>query len=64
MSKPRCPRRRKYPIRELAVGDSFLVPEADTFKNLAQTVRNVASDVGAKVAVRRVDGGVRVWRVA
>lgn len=63
MAKTRAQRQRKYPIREMKVGDSFLVPEKDVIKNLSQSVRNVAAEHGHKIAVRKVDGGVRVWRV-
>jgi hypothetical protein len=60
----RCERVRKYPIRDMQVGDSFLVPTADIQRNLAQHVRNVAVAHGMKTAVRKTDDGVRVWRIA
>lgn len=63
MTKPRCERRRKYPVRELKVGDSFLVPEKDVRANIAQAVRNVATAHGFKVAARKMPDGVRFWRV-
>ena len=63
MTKPRAIRERKYPIREMKVGDSFLIPEKDLIQSQSQSVRTIASENGYKVAVRKVDGGVRVWRV-
>lgn len=59
---PRPQRERKYPLREMKVGDSFLIPTPSA-KNLAQSVRNCAKGYGFKVAMRTVAGGVRFWRV-
>lgn len=63
LAQRRAERQRKYPIRDLEIGDSFLVPSDDMHRNLAQSVRNIASEHGFKIAVRKVEYGVRVWRV-
>jgi len=60
----------KYPLNEMAVGDSFFIP----IENKART-EHVRMDVFAeitklkkdgivvKVSTRSVEGGMRVWRV-
>jgi hypothetical protein len=68
-----------FPFKEMEVGDSFYVevdpsPEAETAsKLLVRRVRQAAlganrkadkTGEGAKFTVRKVDGGVRVWRTA
>lgn len=63
MAKPRSVRQRKYPIGEMKVGDSFLVPERDVFANVAQSVRNVGAEHGFKIASRKTSDGVRFWRI-
>ena len=54
---------KKYPWREMAVGDSFFVPTPVK----TATMRGQASMWGIKLkgrfTVRDVEGGVRVWRV-
>lgn len=60
-----------YPFPDMQVGDSFAVACAggDTYKlmnNLNACSRGYAKRTGgaAKFSTRRVDGGVRIWRVA
>ena len=52
---------KKYPWKELEVGDSFFTSES------AQTVAGSASHASKrtnrKFICRSVDGGTRVWRV-
>jgi hypothetical protein len=60
-----------YPFTDMQVGDSFLVPvaagEAAT-KRAAGLSRaasmNAKKNAGRKYTVRKVEGGVRVWRLA
>lgn len=61
---PRSPRQVRYPFRQMAVGDSFLIPSKDAFACVQQSVRGAARSKGMKASVRKVAGGVRVWRVA
>ena len=63
------PRAEKYPeLRQLEVGDSFMVPIG--VSALANHVRRVANDTGRKFLVHSVidktgaDIGARVWRKA
>lgn len=63
MAARRASRERKYPVREMRVGDSFLVPERDAFANVAQSVRNIGADHGFKIASRKTSDGVRFWRI-
>lgn len=58
------PRAARYPMREIKVGQSFLIPSSELPKHVGQSVRNSAAYYGKKVAVRKVKGGVRVWRTA
>ncbi|WP_168220229.1 hypothetical protein [Azospirillum thermophilum] len=55
--------RTKWPFGDMEIGDSFLaagVPSANAFggRVVAATYRT-----GFKFTMRRVEGGVRVWRV-
>ena len=54
----------KYPFKELAVGDSFFVPDADGLsgRRMHSTAYNYGKRYGMKFVARRVEGGMRVWR--
>ena len=61
----------KYPFSEMKVGDSFFIPVADHIDiwNVAGAVRNAANmarirdkTIG-RFSTRKVEGGVRVWRI-
>ena len=54
----------KYPFRDLAVGDSFFVPDGEvaSSKRMHSTAYNYGKRYGMKFVARRVEGGVRVWR--
>ena len=51
--------RSTYPFKDMKVGDSFFVPDRQTI-----FVRSAEKGLGFTFRARRVDGGVRVWRVA
>lgn len=64
-------RKRRYPLDQMEVGDSFLVPTdpAMTFRKLqAKASSSVAYAHGTlggrRFVTRQVEGGVRVWRIA
>lgn len=66
---PYARRAEKYPeLRQLEVGDSFMVPIADT--TLRMHTRRVTKETGSKFVVRSVVNdagdviGSRVWRKA
>lgn len=50
-----------YPLHDLAVGDSFLVP-LDRRHAASAKAYDHARNGGKKFEVRTVEGGVRVWR--
>lgn len=54
--------RARYPFAEMAVGDSFLVPQtrAHWARSAAQ---HWGAEHGVKFTTRSVNGGVRIWRV-
>lgn len=53
------PERKKYPLLQMEVGDSFVLPIEDR-----QKVYSNASYYGLKITTRRVsDTQIRVWRV-
>ena len=55
----------KYPFRKMNIGDSFLVAtdvQGKTANNLASCARQIFGK--GNFAIRRVEGGVRVWRLA
>lgn len=60
---------RKYPWSGMDVGDSFFVPDVTSAKlsGAASSYTNHRRRTGKSVpkfSVRKVDGGVRVWRTA
>lgn len=58
----------KWPFREMEVGDSFLCPIPATDKAACGRLSSAVSWWGTrhkqKFATRKVEGGVRVWRIA
>lgn len=56
--------RRKYPIGQLEVGDSFFVPDADLPKSRAQGIYSCGKRFGFKLSIKGHENGLRIWRVA
>ena len=58
-----CPGRHgiKYPFREMAVGDSFFVPNGERNSIGVSAVKILGK---GNFTIRSVDGGVRAWRLA
>lgn len=56
---------KKYPLSEMEIGDSFLVPcdkeDADAVRN--RVTQNFYSIRPKRFTGRVVEGGVRVWRI-
>jgi len=63
---PRHRHRLKYPFRDMAVGDSVLIPLDVNSKEDETRVRGAANvfrrRTGWKLTVRKSEGGFRVWR--
>lgn len=65
-------RRSTYPLADMNVGDSFLVPfNGDTAKKVTQRLHSAVSqfqrrntDSDRRFTVRAEATGVRVWRIA
>ena len=55
--------RQKYPFAQMAIGDSFFVADISSLK-LSSAASYWDKRHGTKFTVRKVDGGVRVWRIA
>jgi hypothetical protein len=60
----------KYPFAEMLVGESFLVPKAESKGDLKKLMSRVGAAaagakkaLGFKFAVRKMPDGVRIWRV-
>ncbi len=53
---------RKYPWREMAIGDSFFIPDVSRKSFSGPSL--AAKRTGFKFTVRTVEGGLRVWRFA
>jgi len=50
-------------LRQMGVGDSILITDCDPDKkNLHAGFRISAKRLGLKVAARKVEGGLRIWR--
>jgi hypothetical protein len=65
---PRFEGRKKYPIEDLQLGDSFLVPGVDekVRRSLTVCANTIAKKHNGtrKFTVRKVGQGFRVWRTA
>ena len=59
---------RKYPVRDLDVGQSFFVPSSQFPPSGPDGVRisclGQARRHGFEITTRKVEGGARVWRTA
>jgi hypothetical protein len=64
IASTRNKRPRKYPICEMQLGDSFLIPEKEIRGKMSACVHTAARYYKYKVTTRKVDDGIRVWRVA
>lgn len=56
----------KYPFRHLKIGESFFVPcgDAQEAARIRQSIANCTPiHRPARFTVRRVEGGVRAWRI-
>lgn len=54
-------RRTKYPWRSMEIGDSFFAKIKDT--SAGPLVQQAQKSTGFLFTTRRVDGGVRIWRI-
>jgi len=62
--KVRVSKRSKYPFKEMEVGDSTFI-EGKRASDLGSSISYIRKIFpGRAYATRRVEGGVRVWRVA
>lgn len=52
---------RRFPIADMAVGDSFLVPYTDYAALIRAAGR--ARRLGYRLVMRSLENGVRLWRV-
>jgi hypothetical protein len=48
-----------YPLLEMKIGDSFFGADA----SIQNSVLNYAKYYKVRVTTRKVDGGIRVWRI-
>lgn len=62
---------RVYPWSEMEINDSFLVKKSEKTKHLYSSIsgsfytwRKKTSNSNAKIVIRTVDAGLRVWLVA
>jgi hypothetical protein len=54
---------RRYPWRQLDVGDSFFIPEV-TVKSICGSLSYARKSTHCAFSCRAVEGGVRIWRIA
>lgn len=57
---------KKYPFQEMEIGDSFLMPLPDGKSpgSLYAAMSGAKKRFNINLTAARVDGGVRVWRIA
>jgi hypothetical protein len=58
---PACASVRRYPWREMAIGDSFVLPAPHS--NPWAMAANAGRKYGMRFVTRTVKGGWRIWRV-
>lgn len=51
-----------YPFEIMEVGDSFFVDDIKKYEALLSRKAYLFKKFNIKISVRRVDGGIRVWR--
>jgi len=57
-------RNRRYPVRYLKVKEGFFVPESrGDLDTIICTCRRQAKTANMKIITRKVEGGVRIWRI-
>jgi len=52
-----------YPFEIMEVGDSFFVDDIEKYEALLNRKSSLKRKINIKICVRKVDGGVRVWRI-
>lgn len=52
-----------YPFHEMEINDSFFAPMR-SYGSVKTSASNYARKHAVKFSLRKVDGGVRVWRIA
>ena len=57
---------KKYPFETMEIGDSFVVPIAPdkSPSGLFSSISQAKKRLNINLTTARVDGGIRVWRVA
>ena len=60
---PKSPRRSKYPFREMAVGDSFFLPNRNN-KQIAGLQGMAFKQTGFRFRIQREGTGWRMWRIS
>lgn len=55
--------RKRYPYKEMEVGDSFFV-EGGGIQNICNQNYRTGKKLGRSFIARKEEGGVRVWRTA
>lgn len=63
-SNNRSGRLARYPLHLMEVGDSFFVPAADRSRQQASVCNAFRRCASMKFHSSKVEGGVRVWRIA
>ena len=55
--------RKRYPYKEMDIGDSFFV-DAGGIQNVCNQNYRMGKKLGMSFIARKENGGVRVWRTA
>jgi hypothetical protein len=64
ISFPKMGRPTKYPWADMAPGDSFFVPvDSGNIELRRQCLRRCATAQKIKIATRKENGGLRIWRI-
>ncbi len=55
--------RKRYPFNAMQIGDSFFVAGSNTLRIQASLVDAAKRAIHGDWTTRRVEGGVRIWRI-
>ena len=55
--------RRRYPYVDMDIGDSFVMPAGSSMQVVCNANYRAGKRLGRKFIARKLEGGIRVWRV-
>ncbi len=63
IQKGYCLYESKYPFKKMKIGDSFLATKAIKISSLRTSAAQFGKRHNIKFLTRKVEGGLRIWRI-